>query len=249
MPRCPKPMRRRRANTASTGYRRYRHDTGRADPRSDIDLAVVLGGRWGRLRPVDAEQDASRLYPLSHDEHTHATWVDMEVRPFANEEAFAEHFAELLADKKRAFFAVAGLDDQPQGWLWLMEASPAHHVVELGYVLYTPPLQQTRLAAEALYLIMRHVFDDLGYRRLEWPCTSTNHRSRKAADRLGFVYEGTHRQGLFLKGKPCDICMYSMFSRGWPTHHATFQTWLEPGKFPRWAADLFTLRNPLGFRL
>jgi RimJ/RimL family protein N-acetyltransferase len=196
-----------------------------------VPSAIGLAGRWGRLRPLDAGADAAPLYGLSHDEETEATWVDMKVGPFASVQAFADHVAELVADKKRAFFAVSGLDDKPLGWLCLMEARPAHHVVELGYVLYAPPLRRTRLATEALYLIMRHVFDDLGYRRLEWTCTATNQRSRKAAVRLGFVFEGILRQGLFLKGKACDICMYSMLSSEWPAHRAAFEAWLEPGNF------------------
>ena len=197
---------------------------------SPAPLAIELAGRWGRLRPLDVA-DAAPLYGLSHDDQIEATWVDMKVGPFASEGLFAEHVAALVADARRAFFAVDGPDGMPLGWLCLMEARPAHHVVELGYVLYTPPLQRTRLATEALYLILRHVFDDLGYRRLEWTCTSTNQRSRKAADRLGFVYEGTHRQGLFLKGKPCDICMYSMLSSEWPAHRSAFEAWLDPGNF------------------
>ncbi|MET3590795.1 RimJ/RimL family protein N-acetyltransferase [Mesorhizobium shonense] len=214
-----------------------------------VPVAVVLEGRWGRLRPLDAERDAARLYRLSHDEHTEATWVDMKVGPFATEQAFAEHVAALVADPKRAFFAVDGPDGEALGWLCLMEARPAHHVVELGYVLYTPPLQRTRLASEALYLIMRHVFDDLGYRRLEWTCTSTNQRSRSAALRLGFVYEGTHRQGLFLKGKPCDIPMYSMLSSEWPANRAAFEAWLDPGNFRegRQVRSLAELRSPRDF--
>ncbi|RWC92642.1 MAG: N-acetyltransferase [Mesorhizobium sp.] len=196
-----------------------------------VPSAIELVGRWGRLRPLDAARDAAGLYPLSHDEHTQATWIDMKVGPFATERAFAEHVAALVADPKRAFFAVDGPDGGPLGWLCLMEARPAHHVVELGYVLYTPPLQRTRLATEALYLILRHVFDDLGYRRLEWTCTSTNQRSRKAADRLGFVYEGMLREGLFLKGKPRDICMYSILSSEWPARRAALEAWLDPANF------------------
>lgn len=179
----------------------------------------------------------------------HATWVDMKVGPFATEQAFTKHVAALLADPKRAFFAVDGPDGKALGWLCLMEARPAHRVVELGYVLYTPPLQRTGLATEALYLIMRHVFDDLGYRRLEWTCTSANQRSRKAAGRLGFVYEGTQRQGLFLKGKPCDICVYSMLSSEWPAHRSAFETWLNPGNFEagRQLRSVAEIRAGLGF--
>jgi RimJ/RimL family protein N-acetyltransferase len=196
-----------------------------------VPLALVLEGHSGRLRPLDAGRDTAPLFRLSHDEHTDATWVDMKVGPFTTEQAFADHLAELVADRKRAFFAVADPEDSALGWLCLMEARPAHHVVELGYVLYTPPLQRTWLATEALYLIMRHVFDELGYRRLEWTCTATNRRSRRAADRLGFVFEGILRQGLFLKGKPCDICMYSMLAGEWPAHRAAFEAWLSPANF------------------
>lgn len=198
---------------------------------ASVPVAVMVQGRFGRLRPLDAGRDAATLFRLSHDENTQATWVDMKVGPFTNEQAFAEHVAALVADPKRAFFAVDGPNETPVGWLCLMEARPAHHVVELGYVLYTPRLQRTGLGTEALYLILRHVFEDLGYRRLEWTCTVSNTRSRSAADRLGFVFEGILRQGLFLKGKPCDICMYSMLSREWPARRAAIEAWLSPDNF------------------
>ena len=113
---------------------------------ASIPVAVMVQGRFGRLRPLDAGRDAATLFRLSHDENTQATWVDMKVGPFTNEQAFAEHVAALVADPKRAFFAVDGPNETPVGWLCLMEARPAHHVVELGYVLYTPRCNAPDLA-------------------------------------------------------------------------------------------------------
>ena len=193
--------------------------------------ACVIEGRWGRLRPLDPATDAVAIYALSHDAAVDLTWREMKVGPFADKAAFVDHVGQLVADEKRAFFAVTGPDDMPLGWMCLMEARLPHNVVELGYVLYPPVLQRTALATEAFYLIMRHVFEDLHYRRLEWTCTALNVRSRKAADRLGFIYEGMLRQGLFLKGKPVDICMYSMLASEWPETARALSAWLRPDNF------------------
>lgn len=195
-----------------------------------VPVAAVINGRHGSLRPLDAS-DASMLYRRSHDENVAATWAEMKVGPFADEAAFAGHFDGLVSDPKRAFFAVVDLQGDILGWLCLMEARVAHQVVELGYVLFTSGIQRTTLATEALYLVIRHVFEELGYRRLEWTCTAENSRSRVAADRLGFTYEGTLREGLLLKGMPRDICMYSMLSSEWPLRRATMEQWLDPANF------------------
>lgn len=198
---------------------------------ASLPVATVVGGRSGGLRPLSALTDASVLYRLSHDEGIGPTWTEMKVGLFADEAAFAKHVAELVADPNRAFFAVIDREETVLGWLSLMEAKVAHKVIELGYVLFTPKMQRTTLATEALYLAIRHVFEYLGYRRLEWTCTAENSRSRSAADRLGFVYEGTLRQGLFLKGRPRDICVYSMLSSEWPQIRDVLEAWLEPANF------------------
>ncbi|CAN7593367.1 GNAT family N-acetyltransferase [Aminobacter sp. LjRoot7] len=195
-----------------------------------VPVAAVINGRHGSLRPLDAS-DASMLYRRSHDENVAAIWAEMKVGPFADEAAFAGHIDGLVSDPKRAFFAVVDLQGDILGWLCLMEARVAHQVVELGYVLFTSGIQRTTLATEALYLVIRHVFEELGYRRLEWTCTAENSRSRVAADRLGFIYEGTLREGLLLKGMPRDICMYSMLSSEWPSRRATMEQWLDPANF------------------
>ena len=207
--------------------------------------ACRIEGHWGRLRPLVPSTDASPIFALSHDDARDVTWREMKVGPFADETAFANHVTELANDEKRAFFAVTDLTDRPLGWMCLMEARLPHNVVEIGYVLYPPILQRTALATEAFYLLMRHVFEDLHFRRLEWTCTASNQRSRVAAARLGFMYEGTHRQGLFLKGKPTDICMYSMLASEWPGNAHPLQAWLDPRNF----AEGKRLRSLAEFRV
>ena len=206
--------------------------------------ACLIEGNWGRLRPLAASTDAPSIFALSHDDSRDVTWREMKVGPFADETAFVSHVTELVNDGKRAFFAVTDLEDRPLGWMCLMEAKIPHNVVEIGYVLYPPILQRTALATEAFYLLMRHVFEDLHFRRLEWTCTAANQRSRIAAARLGFTYEGTHRQGLFLKGKPVDICMYSMLASEWPNTARSLKAWLQPDNF----ADGKRLRSLAEFR-
>lgn len=215
------------------------------EPAARTPVATDLQGRSGSLRPLNVDTDARALYPLSHDEHVGPTWVEMKVGPFADDAAFAAHVAELVGDPKRAFFAVVDPTGTVLGWLCLMEARPTHGTVELGYVLFTPPMQRTVLSTEALYLILRHVFDDLGYRRLEWTCTAENSRSRATADRLGFVYEGTMRQQLVLKGRRRDICMYSMLASEWDRHRTMFEAWLDPRNFihGRQIRSLAAIRN------
>ena len=194
-------------------------------------VACSIDGVWGSLRPLDAASDAAAIYRLSHDAETETTWREMKVGPFADESAFTCHVGQLARDDKRAFFAVTGRDGGPLGWMCLMEVRLPHNVVELGYVLFPPVLQRTALATEAFYLMLRHVFEKLKFRRLEWTCTASNVRSRKAADRLGFSYEGTFRHGLFLKGKPVDICMYSMLASEWRDNARALETWLRPENF------------------
>lgn len=198
---------------------------------SDAPQAVTLPGRWGSLRPLDTAGDASELYRLTHGVYAAETWAQMKVGPFADEAAFRVHLEELAEDRSRSFFTIAGPGGAPLGWLCLMETQPAHRTIELGYVTFGTPLQRTTLATEAFYLIMRHIFDDLGFVRLEWTCTAENARSQKAAKRLGLRHEGTMRRKLILKGVTHDIPLYSMLAEEWPPVRRAMEIWLDPANF------------------
>ncbi len=198
--------------------------------QQDTLISIELSGRWGALRPLAIGRDSANIYELSHDSSCDVTWRQMKVGPFPNLTAFDDHVKELVSDPNRAFFVVVTPDDRAVGWLCLMDGQAAHKSIELGYVLYTSGLQRTTLATEALYLVMRHAFG-LGYERLEWTCTAENERSRRAADRLGFTFEGVLRKKWTLKGVPRDIAMYSLLKSEWSAREAELEAWLAPSNF------------------
>jgi RimJ/RimL family protein N-acetyltransferase len=117
------------------------------------------------------------------------------------------------------------------GWASYMRIKPAHGVIEVGNVLFSPALQRTRAATEAMYLMARHVFEDLGYRRYEWKCNAKNEPSCRAALRLGFTFEGIFRQHMVVKGCNRDTAWFSMLDCEWPARKRAFEAWLEPENF------------------
>jgi RimJ/RimL family protein N-acetyltransferase len=114
-----------------------------------------------------------------------------------------------------------------------MRIKPAHGVVEVGNVLFSPSLQRTAAATEAMYLMASHVFDHLGYRRYEWKCNALNLASRRAAERLGFTFEGIFRQHMVVKGQSRDTAWFAMLDHDWPARKQAFETWLAPENFDR----------------
>ena len=117
------------------------------------------------------------------------------------------------------------------GRLSYLRIDPAHRVIEVGNIIFTPALQRSRGATEAMYLMARHAFEDLGYRRYEWKCNALNQPSRRAALRLGFVFEGIFRQHMIVKGRNRDTAWFSMLDSEWPLRKASFEQWLAPSNF------------------
>lgn len=177
-----------------------------------MPLPVTLAGRHITLIPLEPEH-AHDIYSLTHGAERDSIWVEMKVGPFEGPDQFDAHVAELIADRSRTFLTLVSYNGAPLGWMCLMEAEPKHASIELGYVLLSPALQRTTAASESFLLVMRYVFDVLGYQRLEWTCTAENFKSRRAADRLGLTFEGIMRDKLVLKGRRRDICIYSMLAR------------------------------------
>jgi len=112
-----------------------------------------------------------------------------------------------------------------------MRIGPASGVIEVGGINYSPRLQRTPAATEAMYLLMRRVFDELGYRRYEWKCDALNAPSRAAAARLGFRFEGIFRQAIVYKGRSRDTAWFSIIDGEWPTLKTAFERWLDPANF------------------
>ena len=152
--------------------------------------------------------------------------------PARDPTTFATMFAERAASAScRYFVCVPQGTGQASGYLALIRDEPAHRCIEIGDVFYAPSLQRTRAGAEAVYLLARHVFETMGYRRLEWKCDDLNTRSRRAALRYGFTFEGVFRQHMLVRGKNRDTAWFSMLDREWPRRRAAFEAWLDPANF------------------
>jgi RimJ/RimL family protein N-acetyltransferase len=130
------------------------------------------------------------------------------------------------------FAVIDRADNKAKGHLWLMEIRPAHGVFEVGFITYSPGLQRTRPATEAIYLCGDYGFS-LGYRRYEWKCNNRNEPSKRAALRYGFKYEGLFRQHQVVKGQNRDTAWYSIIDSEWPARKAAFERWLSPENFDR----------------
>ena len=193
---------------------------------------TTLRGRAVSIVPLDAEAHGKALYEGSHGEGKDFLWDWLFDGPFADEATFLASLKQKTAAEDPLFFAI--LDNRAGkavGHASYLRIEPAHRVIEVGNILYTPALQRTFGATEAMYLMARHVFEDLGYRRYEWKCNALNAPSRRAAQRLGFSFEGIFRQHMMVKGRNRDTAWFSMLDCEWPARKASFERWMEAGNF------------------
>ena len=130
-----------------------------------------------------------------------------------------------------------------------MRVEPSHACIEIGNVLFTSSLQRTTAATEALFLLLAHAFDDLGFRRVEWKCDNRNAASQAAALRLGFAFEGLFRQHMIVRGETRDTAWFALLDRDWPICRAALAQWLAPdnyGSDGRQRHTLAAIRRSLG---
>jgi RimJ/RimL family protein N-acetyltransferase len=196
---------------------------------------ISLDGELVRLEPLDAGRHGPSLYRRSHGEGGDpAIWSYLAYGPFENEAAFTTWLGDRAASSDPWFYAVVDLGSgEARGMVSYLRADIDHGVIEIGHIWFAPVMQRTRQSTEAIYLLARHAFDELGYRRLEWKCDSMNLPSRRAAERFGFVYEGVFRQHMVVKGRNRDTAWFSITDGEWPDRRAAFQAWLALGNFDR----------------
>jgi RimJ/RimL family protein N-acetyltransferase len=193
---------------------------------------VVLPGRVVTLRPFDAPSQAEALYEATHGPAREDLWRYMSEGPFSS---FADYQAAFEKKEKSVdplFWAIVdNATGVPVGQASYLRIDPVHRGIEVGNIIFTPALQRSCGATEAMYLMARHVFEDLGYRRCEWKCNALNQPSRRAALRLGFAFEGVFRQHMIIKGRNRDTAWFSMLDSEWPVRRANFERWLAPSNF------------------
>lgn len=184
-------------------------------------------GRFLTLRPLVPARDAEELYGLSHGEEVRGIWTYLPRGPFRGAEEMRVHLEEWQAQPGTVqFLAKDNATGAAIGSISLMRITREHGVAELGYIWFVPTAQRTKANTEANYLLLRHCFDDLGYRRMEWKCDDRNEPSRRAALRLGFQYEGKFRQHMVVRGGNRDTDWFSMLDQEWPQRKAAMERWL-----------------------
>jgi len=193
----------------------------------------VLEGRFARLEPLDADRHGPSLFALGHgSDEALRSWAFLPYGPFASE---AEHVAWLREQAARddpLFSAVVEPGTgRAVGVGTLMSIVPDHATIEIGHLWFSPVLQRTPAATEALVLLLRYALDGLGYRRMEWKCDAANAASRRAALRLGYRFEGVFFNHRVIKGRNRDTAWFSILDEEWPRLRAAYAGWLAPENF------------------
>ena len=195
-------------------------------PRPDRD---VISGRYARLERLNAAQHAPGLFRAYRGDDS--LWDYMPVGPFADEAAMTGWAHQAEASQDPVFYAITDLETGLiAGQASFLRIAPQDGSIEVGFICFSPVLQRTRAATEAMYLMMRWAFQ-AGYRRYEWKCNALNQGSRRAAQRLGFSFEGIFRQATVTKGRNRDTAWFACIDAEWPALKTAFDTWLDPGNF------------------
>ena len=191
----------------------------------------TIAGRYCRLEPVNVERHARELFDANAADASGRMWTYLAYGPFADLEAYREWMTATCLGDDPLFFAILDTsDNKPTGLASYLRIQPASGSIEVGHLQYSPKLQCSRAATEAMHLMMREAFD-LGYRRYEWKCDSLNTASRRSAERLGFTFEGVFRQATVYKGRNRDTAWYAIIDRDWPRVRDRLERWLDPGNF------------------
>ena len=193
--------------------------------------APIVGQR-ATLEPVDPARHTEGLFRAGHDgEGAAAIWDYLAYGPFPDAAAYGTWLEAAARSGDPLYFAIRLDDGRPAGIVSYLNIHPGNASIEIGHIWLAPFLQRTPAATEALFLAMRAAFDELGYRRLEWKCNALNQKSRAAALRLGFAFEGIFYRHMIVKGRNRDTAWFSLLAEEWPLVRDCFETWLDPANF------------------
>ncbi len=193
---------------------------------------TVMEGRYCTVEPIDLAAHSADLHEANLTDAEHRIWTYLAYGPFESLSDYRAWIEQTCLGSDPLFHAIVARNTgKAVGVASYLRIEPAVGVIETGHINYSPLLQRSPAATEAMYLMMKRVFDELGYRRYEWKCDSLNARSRKAAERLGFTYEGTFRQVTLYKGRNRDSAWYSITDKEWPALKSGFEAWFSPENF------------------
>jgi RimJ/RimL family protein N-acetyltransferase len=203
-------------------------------------------GRFCTVEPLDAGRHAADLFAANAEDREGRNWTYYNYGPFATLDGYRRWVDGSCRDATRLFHTIVDrASGKAVGVGAYANIQASYGTIEVGALNFSPRLQRRPAATEAMYLMMRRVFDELGYRRYEWKCDSLNLPSRAAAARLGFRYEGLFRQAMITRGNNRDTAWFAIIDREWPLLRAAFEGWLDPGNFD---AAGWQLRKLASFR-
>jgi RimJ/RimL family protein N-acetyltransferase len=208
---------------------------------AQMPAPVTLTGRWVALKPLSAAVHSRALWDATRGDD--AVWTWLADGPYDSEQDLAKALELKEHGATARFFAILPAGSHAVGYASYMRIDAPNGVIEVGNVMFSPALQQTPAATEAMYLMARHVFEELGYRRYEWKCNALNLPSRRAAERLGFIFEGVFRQHMIVKEQNRDTAWYSMLDGEWPKRKRAFEGWLAAGNFDEKGRQRRSLRS------
>ena len=200
------------------------------EPVPDLEVArpprTALVGSFVTLEPIDPSRHAEGLFEAGHGSAAAgALWTYMPYGPFADVGAMRAWLDTLPASTDPMFFAVVR-DGSPVGMTSYLNIDPTMRRLELGHIWFGPRAQRTEANTESAFLMLDRAFED-GYRRAEWKCDAYNARSRAAAERLGFTFEGVFRRHMIVKGRNRDTAWFSIVDAEWPAVRERLASWLE----------------------
>lgn len=225
-------------------YNEFQQPIGEALPNfqeGTLPSITVLDGKTVRIEKTNLthEEDLFEFYGPSNSPDF---WTYLSIDSFKNHEEFHTFFLNMVASNDPYYLTIIDKEsNQAVGTFALMRIDTKHRVIEMGWVIYSEKLQKTRQATEAQYLVMKYVFETLQYRRYEWKCDHLNAPSRRAAERLGFTFEGTFRQAIVYKKRNRDTDWFSILDQEWPARKLALETWLKDDNFSSDGQQIHTL--------
>jgi RimJ/RimL family protein N-acetyltransferase len=193
---------------------------------------VPMEGKYCRIEALDTDRHAKQLFEAYCEDVNGGLWTYMPHGPFDSEPGFREWMEPACESRDPLFYAlIEQSTGRAAGVASYLRITPQHGVIEVGNIAFAPRIQKSAIATEAMFLMMQRAFNELGYRRYEWKCDSLNAPSRRAAQRLGFSYDGLFKQAIIYKGRNRDTAWFSILDSDWPAIERGFTAWLAAENF------------------
>ena len=199
-----------------------------------LPTATIIEGQYCRIEALSVQRDCKQLFDAFSLDTDAKNWTYLPYGPFATVAEFQSWLEQSSLSNDPMFYTVIDkFTNEAVGLASYLRIDPTPGVIEVGHIHFSRKIQRSRISTEAMYLMMKRVFDDLGYRRYEWKCDALNQPSRNAALRFGFQFEGIFRQATMYKNRNRDTAWFAIIDKDWPQQKAAFEQWLNTDNFDK----------------